>query len=431
MDDRTKVIPTETVPAAASPSAPPSAPMGTRPPGMTAAQARRRRHFPTVHYLRLAAQRRIPQFGFEATDGGAGTDGGIRRNAAALDAIELVPRYGIDNGTCAMEVELFGKRYAAPIGIAPMGLPGIVWPGAEKYMAAAARKARIPYTAGTVASTAVEDLARIAEDMLWFQLYRMPQRDHADGFDLVRRAQSAGAQALVITMDVPIRTKRPREVRQGLVLPFKMQAHTVWDVLTHPAWLMAYREHGLARFANYRPYVADPTPQNLAAYSNKDHAGGGAFSWEEVARYRDVWKGPLIAKGIQHPKDAEKAVSLGCDGIQVSNHGGRQVEALPAPIDVLPAIVSAVGKRATIIYDSGVRSGLDVVRALALGANAAFAGKAFLYGLGAIGGDGPAYVIDLLKEEIRDALRQCGVNSVADAPGIELRHPGRWTFAAG
>jgi (S)-mandelate dehydrogenase len=417
MDDRTKVVPPVT-----------AVPMSKPAPGL-ARQAKLRRRFPTVFYLREHARTRIPKFGFDATDGGAGRDGGVARNAAALDAIELMPRYGIDKGTCDMAVELFGQRYAAPIGIAPMGLPGIVWPGAEKYLAKAAKRAGIPYTAGTVASSTVEELAKLAEDMLWFQLYRMPQRDHADGFDLVRRAQSAGARVLVITMDVPIRTKRPREVRRGLVLPFRMNARTVWDVVTSPAWLMAYLEHGLQRFSNYRPYVDAPaTAQKLAAYSNKDHAGGGAFSWDEVGRYRDVWKGPLVAKGIQHPEDALRAVAMGCDGIQVSNHGGRQIEGLPSSIDVLPAIVEAVGKKATIILDSGVRSGLDVTRALALGADAAFVGKAFLYGLGAIGGEGPDHVIDLFKEEIRDTLRQCGVNAVKDARTIACRHPGRWQF---
>ncbi len=417
MDDRTKIV----TPANAVPM--------SRPAPGTARQAKLRRQFPTLYYLREHARTRIPKFGFDATDGGAGRDGGIARNAAALDGIELMPRYGIDKGTCDMEVELFGRRYSAPIGIAPMGMPGIVWPGAEKYLAKAAKAARVPYTAGTVASSTVEELAKLAEDMLWFQLYRMPQRDHAHGFDLVRRAQAAGAHVLVITMDVPIRTKRPREVRRGLVLPFRMDARTVWDVVTSPAWLMAYMEHGLPRFSNYKPYVdGEPTPAKLASYNTKDHAGGGAFSWEEVARYRDVWKGPLVAKGIQHPEDAAKAVSLGCDGIQVSNHGGRQIEGLPSSIDVLPAIVEAVGQRATILLDSGVRSGLDVVRALALGAHATLAGKAFLYGLGAIGGEGAGYVIDLFKEEIRDALRQCGMNSVKDAPKIPVRHPGKWQF---
>ncbi|MGB7831166.1 MAG: alpha-hydroxy-acid oxidizing protein, partial [Xanthobacteraceae bacterium] len=181
MDDKTRVIPQ---------GAPSTAPM-TRPAGANAQTLERRRRFPTVYYLRQHARRRIPKFGFDATDGGAGTDGGIARNAAALDAIELMPRYGVDDGSCHMDVELFGRRYAAPFGVAPMGMPGIVWPGAEKCLAKAAQRARIPYTAGTVASSTVEELAELAGDMLWFQLYRIAQDDHRYGFDLVKRAQAA------------------------------------------------------------------------------------------------------------------------------------------------------------------------------------------------------------------------------------------------
>ena len=347
MDDRTKIVP----PASAVPMSKPA-------PGM-ARQANLRRRFPTVFYLREHARTRIPKFGFDATDGGAGRDGGIARNAAALDAIELMPRYGIDKGTCDMEIELFGKRYSAPIGIAPMGMPGIVWPGAEKYLAMAAKRARIPYTAGTVASSTVEELAELAEDMLWFQLYRMPQRDHADGFDLVRRAQAAGAQVLVITMDVPIRTKRPREVRRGLVLPFRDEcAHGmgcgdvagVADGLSGTRAAAVFQLQTLCRRRTDTAKTCRLQQQGsrrrrriLVGRSRRAIATSGKVRWSPRA--------------FSIREDAIKAVSLGCDGIQVSNHGGRQIEGLPSSIDVLPAIVDAVGKRATIILNSGVRTG--------------------------------------------------------------------------
>jgi L-lactate dehydrogenase (cytochrome) len=406
MDDRTKVVPQPTFPTGGS--------LMRVPKGMER-QAKLRRLFPTVHYLRAHAQKRTTAFGYEAVDGGAGRDLGIDRNASSLDRIELVPRYGVDKGTLDMSVDLFGKRYAAPFGVAPIGLPGIVMPGAEKYMAAAAKRAGVPYCAGTVASNTVEELAKLAEDMLWFQLYRMPQNDHAHGFDLVRRAQSAGAQVLCITMDVPIRTKRSREIRQGLVLPFKMQPHTIMDVLSSPAWLIDYMKHGLVRFANYAPYVdGAPTPAKLASYSNKDHAGGGAFSWEEVARYRDVWKGPLVAKGIMHPADAEKAIAVGCNGVVVSNHGGRQLDGAAASLDALPAVARAVGSKMTVLLDGGVRRGADILKARALGAHAVLVGRATLYGVMAAGEAGAHRALEILSSEFERTMRLCGARSVAE-----------------
>ena len=228
--------------------------------------------------------------------------------------------------------------------------------------------------------------------MLWFQLYRMPQRDHADGFDLVRRAQSAGAQVLMITMDVPIRTKRPREVRRGLVLPFQMNARTVWDVVTSPAWLMSYMEHGLQRFSNYKPYVeAIRRRKNSRPTATRITPAAARSRGKKLDVIAMSGKARWSPRAFSIREDAIKAISMGCDGVVVSNHGGRQVEGLPSSVDVLPAIVEAIGNRATVLLDSGVRSGLDVTRGLALGANAAFAGKAFLYGLGAIGGEGAGF----------------------------------------
>ena len=386
------------------------------------------RRFPCFDDLRRAARRRVPGFGFEYLDGGAGMDVGVKRNAAALDAVEIVPRYGNDVESVSLDVELFGRRYAAPVGIAPMGFPSLIWPGAEEHLARAAQRARIPYTFGVVAGAEIERIAPLTRDVLWFQLYRYGRNDHKIGFDIVRRAQDAGAQVLVLTLDVPSRAKRPRELRNGLVFPYKPDARAVFDVLTSPHWVAALLKHGAPRFANLTPYIEKgATSAEIGAFVRREM--GGSFTWEEVARYRERWKGPLVVKGILHPDDAERAIAVGVDGIQVSNHGGRQLEGAPAAIDVLPAIAARVKGRATILMDSGIRSGLDVIRAVALGASAAISGRMFMYGVAAIGAEGADYVIELLVEEIHAALRQLGIRSMAQAASLVTRHPGALDFS--
>jgi L-lactate dehydrogenase (cytochrome) len=386
------------------------------------------RRFPTIGHMRAYARRHVPHFVFEYMDGGAGADVGIAHNWAALDAVELVPRYGVMPALPAIDVELFGRRYAAPIGIAPMGGPALVWPGADAAMARAAQRARVPYTLGTVGGMTIEQAAALAPDVFWFQLYRMARNDHALGLDLVRRAEVAGAHVLVLTIDVPVRTTRPREAAVGLGRgPFRPDLPMLVDMLRSPAWLMALMRHGRPKFSNIKSYA----PQNASGEEVIRFARneiGGAFTWDEIARFRERWRRPMVLKGILHPLDAAKAVALGIEGIWVSNHGGRQIEALPPPIDVLPAIAAETGGRATLIMDSGIRSGTDVIRAVALGAQATFAGKAFLWGLGALGEAGPDHVINLLIAEARSALGQIGAHSLAQANSVAVRHPGAFAF---
>ena len=385
------------------------------------------RRFPTVLYLRRHARRHVPHFAFEYMDGGAGADDGIARNWRAFDGVEIVPRYGVTTALPPVGVELFGRRYSAPIGVAPMGGPSIVWPGADGYLAAAAQRARVPYVLGLVGGMTVEQAAEIAPDVLWFQLYRCSRNDHAIGFDLVRRAQAAGVHVLVLTVDVPVRTTRPREVAVGITSPFRPDLPMLAAILSSPGYLRSLWRHGQPRFGNLKPYAGDSADVNqVAAFVRREM--GGAFTWDEVARYRERWKGPLVVKGILHPADAETCVSLGVDGLIVSNHGGRQIEALPAAIDVIPAIARAVGGRSTVMLDSGVRSGLDVARALVLGAEAAFAGKAFLWGLGALGAEGPPHVIDLMIDEMKAALGQIGALRPTQARAATARHPGALHF---
>jgi isopentenyl diphosphate isomerase/L-lactate dehydrogenase-like FMN-dependent dehydrogenase len=388
------------------------------------------RRFPTVLYLRRHARRHVPRFAFEYMDGGASADGGIARNWCAFDAVELVPRYGVTTALPPVGVELFGRRYSAPIGVAPMGGPSIVWPGADRHLAAAAQHARVPYVLGLVGGMTLERAAEIAPDVLWFQLYRCSRNEHAIGFDLVRRAEAARVHVLVLTADVPVRTTRPREVAAGITSPFRPDLRMLAGILTSPGYLRSLWRHGQPRFGNLKPYTADTANvDEVAAFIRREM--GGAFTWDEVARYRERWKGPLVVKGILHPADAETCVALGVDGLIVSNHGGRQIEALPAAIDVLPAITRAVDGRATVMLDSGVRSGLDVVRAVALGADAAFAGKAFLWGLGALGAQGPLHVIDLMIDEMRSAVGQLGAVRLNDLRKLDIRHENAINFGTG
>ena len=385
------------------------------------------RRFPTIAYLRRHARRHAPRFAFEYLDGGAGGDGGIARNWRALDAVELVPRYGLTTALPPVGIELFGRRYAAPFGIAPMGGPSIVWPGADGHLAAAAQRARVPYTLGLVGGMTVERAAEIAPDVLWFQLYRCARNEHAIGFDLVRRAQAAGVHVLMLTLDVPVRTTRPREVVVGITSPFRPDLRMMCGILARPGYLRSLWRHGQPRFGNLKPYAPAAADVNAVASFVRQEMRG-AFTWEEIARYRERWKRPLAVKGILHPDDAERCVALGIDGIVVSNHGGRQVEGLPATIDALPAIASAVNGRAVVMLDSGIRSGLDVVRALALGAQAVFAGKAFLWGLGALGAQGPGHVIDLLIDETTAVLGQIGAKCPTDSRSVVIRHQGALRF---
>jgi L-lactate dehydrogenase (cytochrome) len=385
------------------------------------------KHYPTSSYLRRRAPHKVPRFAFEYGDTGAGDDVGVRHNWEALDNVKIVPRYGVTSVLPPVAVELFGTKYAAPIGIAPMGGPSIVWPGADVTMAKAAQAARIPYTLGVAGGATIEQIAAVAPDVFWLQRYRFARNDHKIGFDLIARAQRANVKVLTMTLDTPVRTTRSRETYAGLGAEFHPTLRMMREMIVRPRWLLALLRHGYPRFATLAQYSGGKTSTNdVIGFARSEM--GGAFLWEEVARYRDRWKGPMTIKGILHPADAEKAVSLGIEGIWISNHGGRQIEALVPPIDVLPAIAAAVGSKATILLDSGIRSGQDVMRSLALGADAAFAGRSFLWAIAALGEDGPGQLIDLYTDELRASLGQIGAQNPAEARLATVLHPAAIKF---
>jgi L-lactate dehydrogenase (cytochrome) len=336
-----------------------------------------------------------------------------------MDAVRIIPRYGVDLAEIDTEIELFGQKYAQPVGVGAMGNIGMVWPGMDAILAKAAQKARIPYTSSTVANVGMERLAELAPDVFWFQLYGIPKNDHAESFDLIARAAAVGAKALLVTLDVPLRQKRVHDIRNGLSLPFKYTPRTVFEIATHPVWASEILRLGVPHFPNLIKYAGSAAATGPYAQANMTTG----VTWEHIARFRDAFPRALVVKGIQHPEDAKRAVELGCDGILVSNHGGRQFDAAPASIDSIPAIKEAVGDRAKILFDGSIRSGLDVLRALAVGADVALAGRAFLYAVAALGEEGGDHAAFAFTEEIRGTFAQAGLRNVAEAQACPVLHP--------
>ena len=312
--------------------------------GAGAARAEKlRRRYPTIEDLRRRARARVPRFAFDFVDGGANDEECARRNAAALSAVELLPRYCIDTKGLSTEVELFGRRYAAPFGVAPMGSGGLMWPGGEEYLAREAQRRNIPFILATPANVSIERIAEIAPDVFWFQLYRFAANDHAITFDLLRRADAAGAQVLVPTIDSAGKSKRPRDIRSGVTIPFKLGPAMVFQVVTSPFWALALYKTGMLRSENVVPYTPGRATRDSTAEVIMQVRSSGSHTWDELARLRDRWKRAFVVKGVLHPADAERLVSLGVDGMIVSNHGGRHFDGAPAAIDILPAVVAAVG----------------------------------------------------------------------------------------
>ena len=392
-------------------------------PVLDEAGLRLRRLFPHYRVMQERARRRVPRFAYDYAAGGVG-DGApnVEHNRTAMDAVRLLPRYGVDVSRIDTRTTLFGQDYAMPVGVSPMGNPGVVWPGTGDILARAAQKAGLPYIGSTVANESIEHFGRIAPDSYWFQLYPLPNNGHERSFDLVRRAEAAGAKVLVVTVDVPCRPKRVGDVGNGLEVPFRWRARTLRDIAVSPAWAIETLRRGRPAFETLRRYVPEGASIfDIAKFGQKEM--GQAITWGWVARLRDVWPRAMVVKGIMHPDDAERAVEIGCEGVLVSNHGGRQFDAAPASIEVLPAIAERVRGRAKVLYDGSIRSGLDVLRALASGADFTFAARAFLWSVAAIGQAGGDHATASFREELRSNMGQAGVTTVAEAQQSPLWGP--------
>lgn len=367
--------------------------------------------FPTVFHLEAEAKKRMPRFGFDYLQGATGEEAGMARNRQGFRDVRLVPRYLRDVDEVDISAELFGRRYSMPIGVAPVGLGGIMWPNAAEILAEAAARADIPFVLSTMATTSIETIAPLAGDKMWFQLYLT--RDEAITESLLERAAKVGVKTLMVTVDIPSGGRRPRDIINGLTVPPRVTFRNVLEIFRHPNWALQSLQAGIPRFRNLEPYMPpdaklEEIPQMVSANVTVSPSA------ERIKWVRKLWKGELIVKGIQHTEDAMHCVDLGADGILVSNHGGRQLDCAPSAIECLPEVVAAVGGRARVMLDSGARSGEDAVKALALGADMVFMGRPFYFALGALGRRGGDHVMALLQDEFRLALKQIGCTAAAD-----------------
>ncbi|HKK98463.1 MAG TPA: alpha-hydroxy acid oxidase [Marivita sp.] len=368
----------------------------------------------SIDDLRRQAKRRIPRFAFDLVDGGAEDERNLRRNSEAFQEVELTPRYMVDVSDLDTRTTVFGQTFDAPFGMAPIGMLNAFWPNADVTLARLCKAQNIPYVASSAASTTLETLAKAADGNGWFQLYVSSDADVTEG--LIARAEAAGYDTLIVTADVPAAGKRDRDIRNQLSVPFKFTPEVVLQCAMNPRWALTSLMHGTPNVANYADLL-----QSATSYADVQKTLiTPAFTWDDLKKLRARWKGKLLVKGILHPKDAETCAEIGCDGIVVSNHGGRQVAFGPPTIEALPAIAKAVAGRMTIILDSGIRRGADIIRAKALGADFTFAGRAMAYGVGAGDRDGARRAYDILHLELIRALGQLGVPSFNDVGPSEV-----------
>ncbi|HEX2826261.1 MAG TPA: alpha-hydroxy acid oxidase [Burkholderiales bacterium] len=364
--------------------------------------------------LRDMARRRLPKWLFEFVDRGTEEEVALHNNREAFERIKFLPRMLVDVSKRDLTTTVFGKEHKMPIGIAPTGAAGMMWYRGELELARAAKAAGIPFSLATGSITSMEQVAAEVGGTLWMQLYMWADRKLSH--QVVKRAAAAGFEALLVTVDGVVAGNREYNKRNGFSVPFKYNSKNTLDVLSHPRWMLGVlgryiANGGMPQRANF---PAELQGSITTAYGGNKDTRSDSLCWDDLKALRDIWPGKLVVKGILHPDDAERCLEYGADGIGVSNHGGRNCDAAPSPIEVLPDIVRAVGHKTTILFDSGVRRGSDVVKALALGADMALIGRSTLYGTAAAGEAGAARALDIYRGEISRAMAQITCNKVSE-----------------
>lgn len=371
--------------------------------------------YPTVCDLRIRAKQRIPRFVFEYLDGGCNEGVNLSKNTAEIRDVELEPRYlGKYNGA-DMRTVLFGHTYDAPFGVSPVGLQGFIWPNAPEILAKAAFDHNIPFIQSTVTTSSIERISKLTEGRAWFQLYHPAENSVRD--DILDRCESAGCPVLVLLCDVPTSAFRPKEIQNGLAMPPKMSVKNILQIAGKPWWAKEALKYGRPNFEVLKPYMPENMKlKQLGEYM--EQAFCKRMDEEKIAPIRDLWKGKIVLKGVTAEADAEKAIQLGLDGIIVSNHGGRQLDAAQSTIKPLKNLAEKFGKKIVVMMDSGMRSGPDIARTLASGAAFTFMGRSFMYGVAALGNEGGNHTISTLKTQLQIVMEQIGCEKTEDFPNF-------------
>jgi L-lactate dehydrogenase (cytochrome) len=369
--------------------------------------------YPAIDDLRNKARKRIPRFAFEYLDGGCNEDVNLEKNTRELRDIELKPYYIRPFNGINMQTQLLGQTYSAPFGIAPIGLQGLIWPQAPQILARAAAEANIPFILSTVTTASIEEIAQITSGKCWYQLYHPAEAAITE--NILQRLEAAGINVLVLLCDVPSFGFRPRDIRNGLAMPPKMTLSNILQILTKPNWAIRTLLNGTPQFATMKPYMPKGmSMKQLGLFMNRTFSG--RLDEQKIATLRDRWKGKLVLKGVATVEDTETAHRLGLDGIIVSNHGGRQLDAGESSIQSLRPIAAQFKGKLSIMMDSGLRSGPDIARALAAGAEFVFLGRTFMYGVAALGKAGGAHTIGLLQTQLKQVMEQLNCANVQLLP---------------
>ena len=380
--------------------------------------------FPRISDLELRAKRRMPPFVGAYLFSGTGMNDARDRTVSDYSQIKLVPRFLRGRLKPSLQTDFMNTKFAAPFSVAPIGLSSLIWPGSEKALAKAAKASGYGYGLSTVAGASVEEIGPLADDKGFFQLYAPENKELA--VDLIRRAKKAGFTKMIITVDVPGPSRREEMRIAGAPIGSRSETtpslRVLWQSALHPSWSMAaLQQGGKFRFKNLEPYASKEQLSNITKFIGSQL--NGSLTWDYFKELRAMWDGPLLVKGALHLEDCRRLIADGADGIIISNHGGRQLDAAPSPISLLPKLRAELGDDVIIAIDSGLRSGLDIARAIALGADFCFLGRAFLMGVAALGTKGAHHVGDVLIEELENVMVQLGVSTLEELRQIDVKHP--------